>query len=158
MRRTTIDRPFLVVVVALVVLGFFIFASASLGLLAREGASFSSVAFSQIFLGIILGSLVLLINTRIHYSFFKRYSLYIFLLSIVATLLVFVPDLGVEINGARRWIDIGGVSFQPAEFLKIGFVIYFAAWLSSIRDKLHSFSYSVVPFVILIWSNSTGTT
>ena len=150
MSRTTIDRPFLVMVVTLVVLGFFIFTSASLGLLARDGASFSSVAFSQIFLGIVLGTIALLINTRIHYHFFKRYSLFIFLLSIAATLLVFVPDLGVEIKGARRWVDIGFVSFQPAEFLKIGFVIYFAAWLSRVRDKMHSFSYSVVPFVILL--------
>lgn len=150
MRRRAIDRPFLITVVILVVLGFFIFTSASLGLLVREGSRFSSVVFGQIFLGIFLGSIALFINTRIHYSVFRKYSLYIFMLSIFATLLVFVPDLGREINGAQRWVEIGGLSFQPAEFLKIGFVIYFAAWLSSVRDKLHSFLYSVVPFALLL--------
>lgn len=45
--------------------------------------------------------------------------------------LVFVPGLGYEHGGARRWVDVFGLfSFQPAELLKIGFLIYFAGWLS----------------------------
>jgi cell division protein FtsW len=149
MRSKKIDRTFLFTVIALVVVGFFIFSSASLGLLAREGAKFSSVAFSQIFLGIFMGTIALLVMTNLHYRTLKKYSLPIFITSMVATFLVFIPGIGFEYNGATRWISVGGLSVQPAEFLKLGFVIYFAAWLSGIRDKLHSFSYSVVPFVVL---------
>ena len=150
MRKHRVDRPFLITVAILVVVGFLIFTSASLGLLAREGARFSSVAFSQIFLGIFLGSLALLAISNIHYKYLQKYSLAIFALSIITTLLVFVPGLGFEFNGARRWLLIGSMSVQPAEFLKLAFVIYFAAWLSGNRDKLHSFFYSVIPFVILM--------
>ena len=149
MRNRKVDRTFLFTVIALVVVGFFIFSSASLGLLARDGARFSSVAFSQIFLGIIMGSVALLAMARLHYRNLKRFSLAIFIVSILGTFLVFIPGLGFEYNGATRWISIFGLSIQPAEFLKLGFVIYFAAWLSGIRDKLHTFAYGVVPFIVL---------
>src|SRR3989344_2171187 len=83
-----IDRPFLITVIILVVAGFFIFTSASLGLLARDGARFSSVAFSQFFLGIFLGSLAMLTTMHIKYTFWRKYAFYIFLISIFTTLLV----------------------------------------------------------------------
>ena len=150
MRTRQVDRVFLLTVIVLTVVGFLIFVSASLGLLARDGASFSSVAFSQVFLGLILGGIALLVMSNINYKHLKRYSLYIFLISLLATFLVFIPGLGFEYNGAKRWIGIASFSVQPAEFLKIGFVIYFAAWLSGIRDKLHSFTYSVIPFLVLL--------
>jgi len=150
MRGRTLDRTFLFTVIALVVVGFFVFASASLGLLARGGASFSRVAFGQIVLGMFLGSGALFIMSNIHYAKLKAHSLYIFILSYIFTLLVFVPDLGVTHNGATRWIEIFDLSIQPAEFLKIGFVVYFAAWLSGVRDKIHTFSYSVLPFIALV--------
>lgn len=149
MRAKQFDRTFLFIVIALVVVGFFIFSSASLGLLAREGAKFSSVAFSQIFLGIFMGGIGMYVISRVHYTHLKKYSMYIFIASIFATLLVFIPGLGFEYNGATRWLNLGPITFQPAEFLKLGFVIYFAAWLSGIRDKLHSFRYSVIPFAVI---------
>lgn len=145
-----IDRVFLVAVLTLVVIGFFIFVSASLGLLARDGASFASVAFSQLFLGIILGLVALTITTNIHYRFWRKYAFYIFLFSAGAALLVFIPGFGFEHAGARRWLDFGLFSFQPAELLKIGFVIYFATWLSGMRNKINSFQFGLLPFLVII--------
>lgn len=148
--RKQIDRPFLITVIILVVAGFFIFTSASLGLLAREGAKFSSVAFSQLFFGIFLGSIALLVTSTIRYRFWRKYAIFIFIFSIIATLLVFVPGLGQEFSGAKRWLDLGPFSLQPAEFLKIGFIIYLAAWLSGLKGKLHTITHGIVPFVILL--------
>ncbi|MEK7589917.1 MAG: putative peptidoglycan glycosyltransferase FtsW, partial [Patescibacteria group bacterium] len=144
------DRPFLITVIILVVAGFFIFTSASLGLLARDGARFSSVAFSQFFLGIFLGAIALLITTKIKYTFWRKYAFYIFIASAIATLLVFIPWLGVSSGGAQRWLDFGFVTFQPAEMLKIGFVIYFAAWLTNAKDKLHTIGHGIIPFIVLL--------
>lgn len=146
-----IDRPFLFTVIVLVVVGFFIFSSASLGLLARDGARFSSVAFNQLFLGIFLGAVALFVTSHIKYRFWRKYSFYIFLFSIATTLLVFVPGIGLEFSGAKRWISIGSLfSFQPAELLKLGFVIYFAAWLSGIRNNIHEWRYGIAPLLILL--------
>jgi len=150
MQKRTVDRPLLFTVITLVVFGFLIFSSASLGLLAREGARFSQVAFSQLVLGIFLGGITLLVFSNIYYRNLRKYALAIFIVSFVLTLLVFVPGIGVEYSGAKRWILIGSLSFQPVEFLKIGFVLYFAAWLASARSRLHEFKYGFLPLTILL--------
>lgn len=148
--RRHVDRTLLGIVGFLVLSGFFIFSSASLGLLAREGARFSSVATSQILYGIIGGSIALFIMSSIHYRFWRQYAFYIFLASIALTLLVFIPDLGVTHGGARRWVQIGSFSFQPAEFLKIGFVIYLATWLSGMKHHIGTFTKGTLPFFGLL--------
>ncbi|MCH7529859.1 putative lipid II flippase FtsW [Patescibacteria group bacterium] len=149
--KKKIDRPFVFIVIVLVVVGFFIFTSASLGLLARDGPKFSTVAFNQLFLGIILGTVALLITSHINYRFWRKYSFFIFLFSIVTTLLVFVPGFGIEFSGAKRWLSLGFLpSFQPAELLKLSFVIYFAAWLSGIRNHIHEWRYGIAPLLILL--------
>ncbi|MEX1120195.1 MAG: putative peptidoglycan glycosyltransferase FtsW [Candidatus Paceibacterota bacterium] len=146
----SIDRSLLLITGILVVFGFFIFTSASLGLLAREGARFSSVAFSQIFFGMFLGTIFLAIMVKIRYRVWKPFALYIFIFSLVATALVFVPSIGSELNGARRWISIFGFSIQPAEFLKLGFVLYLASYLSVVKDKIGEFKHGLIPFCIIL--------
>lgn len=146
-QRRTIDRVLLGIMIVLVVGGFLIFSSASLGLLARDGAQFSSVALSQFLFGIVGGSIALFFASQIHYRAWRRYAFYIFLATVVLTLLVFVPGIGFEHAGAQRWILIGPFSFQPAELLKIGFVIYIATWLSGMRHQLHTFTKGTLPFV-----------
>ncbi len=144
----SVDKIFLGIVIALVASGFIVFLSASLGLLSREGARFSSIAGSQ-FLGIALGTALGYGASLIHYRVWRRFSPYLLLAAIALTLLVFVPGVGVSHGGALRWLDIAGFSFQPAEFLKIGFVIFFAAFLASAREKIHSFRYGLLPFFLL---------
>jgi len=137
-------------VIILLVFGFFIFSSASLGLLARDGADFQSVAFSQIVFGIIGGSLAMLLTSIIHYRHWRQYAFWIFLGSILITLLVFVPGLGLSHGGATRWIDVGFTTFQPSEFLKIGFIIYIATWLSGTHKHIHKFLRGTVPFYSIV--------
>lgn len=130
--------------------GLFIFASASLGLLARDGASFSSVAFNQVFLGVFLGSLALILFSKINYKIWNKYAFYIFIASLISTALVFIPGLGIEHGGAIRWLSIGPFSIQPAELLKIGFVIYFSAWLAGIKTKISTLKYGIIPLCIMV--------
>lgn len=148
-RSTPVDKLFLIAVIILTGTGFLIFVSASLGLLARSGVTFSSVAFSQAFFGLFLGSIACFIVSKIHYGFWKKYAFYIFLLSILITLLLFIPGIGLSHGGATRWIEIGPLSFQPSELLKIGFIIYLAAWLASVKAKVETFKFGILPLTIL---------
>jgi cell division protein FtsW len=145
-----VDRTLLTIVLTLVTIGFFIFSSASLGLLAREGARFSSVAFSQIVFGIIGGGIGMFLTSQINYRNWRKYAFYIFIVTCLLTLGVFIPGLGLEHGGAQRWLQIAGFSFQPAEFLKIGFVIYMATWLSGMQKQVHTLKYGTVPFIGII--------
>jgi cell division protein FtsW len=127
-----INKLFLFWTIVLIVGGFFVFMSASLGILARNDVEFSSVAFNQLFFGLFLGSIACLFFARTDYHIWKKYSFIFFIGSIIFTLLVFVPGIGFEHGGAKRWIDIGLTTIQPSELLKIAFIAYFAAWLSGL--------------------------
>lgn len=145
-----LDRTLLFFTILLVGIGFLIFSSASLGLLARDGASASSVALNQLLFGVVGGMLALTLTSMIHYRFWRQYAFYIFGATIALTLLVFIPKLGFEYGGARRWIDIGPFTFQPAEFLKIGFTVYIATWLSGMRQHIESFFRGTLPFLGIV--------
>jgi cell division protein FtsW len=56
----------------------------------------------------------------------------------------------MESWGATRWIQLGPIPFQPVEFLKFGFVIYFAAWLSWAKNKVQDFRFGILPFAIML--------
>ncbi len=150
--KRTFDKTFAIIVAVLIALGFFLFISASLGLFAKEGgAQFSSIFFSQFVFGLGLGLVSLFTLSKIHYRKYKKYTLYIFLASLIVSCLVFVPGLGFEHNGAHRWLSIVGVSFQPAEFLKLAFVLYFATLLSAFKPKFNQWRYSILPISGLLF-------
>lgn len=150
MKKGSIDKTFLGIVIALVFVGLVTFTSASLGILAKNEVEFNNVLFSQFVLGFAGGLVALYIGYKIPYKFIRKYSLIIFILSILVTLLVFVPSIGLKLKGASRWISIMGFSFQPVELLKIGFIVYFSAWLSWAKTKVKSPLFSILPLVILI--------
>jgi cell division protein FtsW (lipid II flippase) len=67
---------------------------------------------------------------------FDAYTYTIGLVGLILLLLPIVPGLGTELNGARLWVDIGGYSFQPAEFGRILIVIFLASYLADRRELL----------------------
>lgn len=150
MQQRGIDKLLLSITVILVITGFFIFTSASLGLLARSGASFTSVAFNQIIFGIIGGTIAMVLMSNIHYRIWRKYAFYIFIGGVLLTLLVFVPYIGFSHGGATRWISVGPFTMQPAEILKIAFVIYLATWLSGVQKNITSFKLGTLPFFALL--------
>ena len=129
MKKKGIDKIFSGIVIALIVIGIIMFTSASLGILAKNEAKFYNVISAQFILGLCGGLVALYFGLKIPYKFWRQYSLPIFIISIALTALVFIPSLGSLHGGARRWVNIFGISFQPVEFLKIVFIIYFSAWL-----------------------------
>ena len=144
-----IDKWFFACVVLLTVAGFFIFFSASLGLLARDGARFSGVLMSQ-FSSLLLGAILFWCALWIPQTLLHKYSFYIFLATLIFTAAVFIPGVGVAHGGATRWIFIGPFSLQPSEFLKLGFVLYFAAWLSAVKTQVQSIAFGFFPLLVMM--------
>lgn len=71
-------------------------------------------------------------------------------LSIVLLVLVLVPGVGKQVNGAQRWINLGFIPFQPSEITKLSLVL-FVAWLASIqRQKVRSFGVGLVPHLAVL--------
>lgn len=144
------DKVFLGITLSLVIVGVIVFVSASLGILARSEQKFYGVIFNQILFGVVFGLSALIIMMNINYLTIKKYAFHIMVFTLLLTALVFVPGLSYEHGGARRWISIGSIQFQPAEFLKIGFVIYFAAWLAWMKNKVHDIKKTLLPFSLLV--------
>ena len=144
------DKIFFSIVIILLVIGIFVFISASFGILAKNETKFYNVIFNQLLLGLLGGIVTMYITSRIPYIFWKKYAFYFFIASLIITALVFVPNLGFKHGGARRWLSLGPISFQPVELLKICFIIYFAGWLSWAKNKIQDLRFGVLPLGILL--------
>lgn len=148
--RKPVDVQFLIVSSLLVLGGFFAFFSASFGLLARSSPMFYSVLKSQILFGILPGILICYFISRIRHTAWKKTSIVIFIGALIFNSLLFIPGLSFEHGGATRWLDIFGISVQPAEFLKIATIIYLAAWISSKKEKINNKVYGFLPFILIL--------
>ena len=97
-----------------------------------------------------LGLAGMFILSRFPYWRYRRLSLFVLLANFVLLTLVFTPlgtDLGTD---ARRWLSIGGLTVQPAEFSKLAFILFTAAYLSSRSVRLENFwSSSFIPLVLV---------
>ncbi|AKM78379.1 MAG: Stage V sporulation protein E [Candidatus Wolfebacteria bacterium GW2011_GWE1_48_7] len=141
------DHVFLWTLGILVVFGILMLSSASsdLGKIKFDDTFF--YLKHQIYYGLLPGIAGFLFASFLYYKRWQTMALYLLLVSVGMLLLVFTP-LGMHSGGATRWINIGPVSLQPAELLKLTFIIYMAAWLSGKRTKRQtSFTEGYLPFL-----------
>jgi cell division protein FtsW len=85
---------------------------------------------------------------RIDYHRLKRLAPCLLVAAIAALFLVFVPHVGLGVNGGRRWIGTSAISLEPSEFAKLALVIYLAAILSARGDRITSLVRGLVPACI----------
>ncbi|MFM6974926.1 MAG: FtsW/RodA/SpoVE family cell cycle protein [Agromyces sp.] len=97
-----------------------------------ESVSIRQILWSAIAIGAALITLLVLRNHRMLF----RYTYISGLLAIILLVLPLLPGIGLEISGARAWIALGGVTFQPGEIAKIALAIFFAGYLVRSRDSL----------------------
>ncbi len=74
-----------------------------------------------------------------------RYKWTLFFGGAILLLLPMVPGLGVNINGARIWVQLGPMSFQPGEFAKIALAVFFAAYLAERRELIAASTWKIGP-------------
>jgi cell division protein FtsW len=82
-----------------------------------------------------VGLVLMQVIARQSLASIRRFTPYLLLAAFVLLLLVLVPGFGVKINGARRWLGVGPLQFQPAEIMKVALVLHAAAIMSA-RPKL----------------------
>lgn len=151
-KSSPVDPPFLLVMCALVVFGLLIFTSAALGLLARDGASFTSVAVNQLLLGLVCGGIALWVLARLDYRTWARFTPYFFAFAMLLTVLTFVPHIGLELKGASRWLRLGPVTFQPVELLKLAVVAFMAAVFAARMKHVDTLKGGVLPLALIVGS------
>jgi cell division protein FtsW len=93
----------------------------------------------------LLGSISMLVAIRVDYRKLERLVLPALIVAGVLLVLVLVPPIGQAINGTRRWIRLGSVSFQPAELAKLALVFYLAAFVARRQEVLGEVRRGLVP-------------
>jgi cell division protein FtsW len=97
-----------------------------LGLVMVYSATYSEVGTDFLFVRIVhmvLGVAAFFVASRVRYTAWRKYAPFLYLIVLVGLVLVLVPGIGTQINGARRWLDLGPMSIQPAEFAKLAAIL-----------------------------------
>ena len=152
-RRGQIDLPFLLLVLLLLSVGVIMVLSASFARayfsVGSETGGNPTFYFLRQSVFAISGILLMLVVSRFPSSFFRRIALPLMGLTIVLLLAVRVIGIGDTV-GARRWINLGFITFQPSEFAKPAVVFLFAHMICLYKDKMKTFRWGVLPFVVVL--------
>lgn len=97
----------------------------------------------------VVGIIAVIAVLWVDYNTFGELAYYIYGVSILFLLLVKIPGIGTVKNGARSWIDLGFIGFQPSEFAKIGVIISFAKFLEQREGKLGNIKDLIIPIAFV---------
>ncbi|QJC52396.1 putative lipid II flippase FtsW [Paenibacillus albicereus] len=99
-----------------------------------------------LFAGLGTGLMLLLMNFR--YAFFKKGFILFFIPAML--MLLIVPFVADEINGARSWINLFGFTIQPTEFAKIALILYLGSLIAKKGERFRSFKRGLVPVIVIV--------
>ena len=130
------DHIIFICTIVLVAFGLVMVLSASSYAAMHSGAGMYSFFVTQAF-GAGLGFAGMIFAATINYKFVAKFSWLIYLLALVTLGLVFTP-LGIEFNGAVRWVSIGGFNFQPSELAKVGVIFMLAKYIADDTNRVNT--------------------
>jgi len=146
-RELGFDQVLLWVVVALLMFGLVMVYSASVAL--PDNPRFANYGASHFLwrhaFSICTGSVVALIAFQIPMSRWEKWSPYLFCAALALLLAVLIPFIGKGVNGARRWIPLGVINFQPSELAKLATVMYAAGYMVRRMEVKERFFRAVLP-------------
>ena len=92
----------------------------------------------------LIGIVVCGITAKLDYQLLKKMSLPMLIIAFILLVAVLIPGVGMKINGARRWLQLPGTTFQPSEFAKIALIIALAHYCERKGRKMDSFKYGML--------------
>ncbi|MCW8808049.1 MAG: putative lipid II flippase FtsW [Rhodanobacter sp.] len=135
--RGRFDLPLLLALTGLICIGVVMVTSSSIAVAdSHHMGAFYFLKRHLVFLG--LGVVVAGMAMRTELKLLEKYGFLLLLLAFGTLVAVFVPHLGMRINGARRWLNLLVTSFQPVEAVKLILVIYVASYLVRHRDSVET--------------------
>jgi len=135
-------------VLGLLVIGIVMLFSTSAYARDSHGDVYFFIKRQAIWFGI--GLLVCIIAALIDYHFWQRTWWLWFALALVALALCYVPHIGMRLNGSRRWVGWGPITFQPSELGKLAVIFFLASWFARYEQPNHKLLFGfVLPLAIL---------
>jgi cell division protein FtsW len=144
------DIPLLVFVFLWILLGFLILLGVSLTVSLKFYNNSWHFFIHQMLFGYLPGGLLFVIAYKINLAWLKKICLPVLLATLTFITLALMPKIGILLGGAKRWITLGPITFQPSEFLKLAFIIYLAAWLDKNRKVSKDTFQVFIPFLVIL--------
>jgi cell division protein FtsW len=94
---------------------------------------------------VLAGLAGMILVTSSDYNRWVRWGGWMLLASVVSLVLIHVPGLGIRVNGALRWLNLGGFRLQPSEFAKLACILYLTWALVRKGSQVRSFAYGLLP-------------
>ena len=144
------DRPLLMAVFALLIISVvMVYSSSSVVAL----TTYNDTAFfmKRQIMWALVGLAVMAVTMRLDHRLLldQRVVLGLVIISLILLAAVFAPGLGRTVNGARRWLSLGGLTFQPSELAKFVLVIYMSYFISKKGDRIRDFANGLVPAFVV---------
>ena len=145
-----VDLTLLTIMLLLLMLGLVTLFSATYYKAVQDGADPFSEVKKQLF-GAAVGFVAMFFTCRIPYRFWMQPKIVLagIAVSIILLILVIIPGVGVYINGSRRWLSVGGLSFQPGEFAKYAVVLFMATALTLRGRRVEAFFKGILPVLAI---------
>jgi len=124
------DTIIATVVAIIIVFGVIALSSASSVISFQQYGNAYNIVFRQLIVGLLPGLILFYIFYRTDYHIWQKRKNIFLIASIILLASVFIPGLGRVYHGAQSWINILGITFQPAEFVKLTFIIFLAGWFA----------------------------
>lgn len=146
------DQHLVLVVLLLLALGLVMVYSASVALPDNPRfARYTPTHFlTRHFLSIGIATIAAVVMLQVPIRVWERWAPHIFVVSLVLLVIVLVPFIGKGVNGARRWIPLGIMNFQPSELAKLGIAMYAANYMVRKMDARENFMRAVFPMGVAL--------
>jgi len=149
LRKSQYDHLLLFITLVLTGIGVVMVYSSS-AIIAFEGNNDSLYFFKKQLLFVCFGLISMIIIMHFDYHHLRKLTIPFLFLSLLMLIAVLIPGIGVEKNGARRWLNIKGFIFQPSEFAKFSLILYTAYSISKRKEKLCDFFNGVLPLLLIV--------
>jgi cell division protein FtsW len=147
--RQGTDHSILVLAVCLTCLGVvMVFSSSSIMAVRDYGDSLYFLKRQGAYAILGFGAMALLM--RVDLNFLRKAAWPVLGVCALLLVAVLIPGIGKKVGGAARWIKISGFTFQPAEFVKIGLVLFMAHSLARKQGKVKSFRFGFLPYLLIL--------
>jgi cell division protein FtsW len=143
-----VDKLFFWLVVVLVFIGLVAISSAGIVVSQAKFGDPYHYFKHQLFYGAIPGLIAMLIVSRINYNLWRKMAVPFFVVAVLSLIAVLISSHGLELKGAKRWVMLGPVSFQPTEMVKLAVIVYLASLLAKKGKEIKNFSESLIPFAV----------
>lgn len=153
--RGGIDVPLLAISAALVLVGV-ICVYAGSAYMAADRFGSDTYFLQQHLVGIAIGAMAMIFAMRVDYRHYFRHVIPILGLGFLLLVPTIIPGLGVEVNGASRWLSLGFINIQPAEVVKLAVVIFMAFSVAKKQGRMHQglefFGHPLIllPFIVVL--------